>query len=370
MKKYFAVFTALLLLAALAGCQQVAPVSGFPASSDAPASAAPEPGASQPAPVSTDAPPQPTPEPAKTIAVISDVPEKIDVFVQGLSAGLDAAEYSVVPISGKLESAASEALQVHGTTAVVAWIAGDAYDAASVDKALQNVKDAGIPLLVANRADMALSVDAPVYTFSAAGNGCETFLDAAIAFPPHDTPVRLTGIFANESSPLRQAYAQYEDAGKILPKGEFYLSTLPAGDVSALQTWLAEHLEAYPEGALDAFVVEDGAAALAVSQALAQSGRKDKAEVFALDFGSDLLTEMRAHPNILAMCYGPNDYRMGSLCAADIPAALSGSAPSGQSLPLSLVYASALGDDLIGLLEDAPEAQPSPMPMPIDAPAQ
>ncbi len=134
-------------------------------------------------------------------------------------------------------------------------------------------------------------------------------LDAALTYPPHDTPVRLILLFESAESPAYAAYQQLYDEGKIFPK-EIYIASEEELEVGE---WLTEKLNSYVEGMLDAVFAEDMTLAATAGDALFALDRTDM-EVFCPGVSADVVSRMQSHPDVFAQAVGHNDALAGVLC--------------------------------------------------------
>lgn len=112
-------------------------------------------------------------------------------------------------------------------------------------------------------------------------DAAEYALDVALHYPPHDTPVRLIGLFKEKGSPGYDAFREAAKEGKVLGKGSFYDGKRP----QRAKAFMEEQLDDYVEGTVDAVYAETFPLALAALLALTERGRTDM-EVFAVPEGS------------------------------------------------------------------------------------
>ena len=161
--------------------------------------------------------------------------------------------------------------------------------AADVSALVEN----GIPVVIYNRAgadcpDEAITVGyATVY-----GSDCESVMEEAIAYPPHDTPVRMFGVFTNDES---EAFILFQDMisqGKVLRKGVY---VGPAND--AYTDWIERKLDSFLEGMVDCAYVETAEEAAVLANALIERGRDDF-EIFTVEYGEELAPLAEAYPRI------------------------------------------------------------------------
>jgi len=171
--------------------------------------------------------------------------------------------------------------------------------------------------------------------------------DAALTYPPHDTPVRLILIFESADSPAYTAYQKLYDEGKIFPK-EIYIASdeeLPVGE------WLIEKLNSYVEGMLDAVYAENETLAIKAGDALSVLNRTDM-EVFCPGVTEDVLSRMHRDPEVFAQAVGRNDALAGVLCVRATLQMLHGDQAVTHALEPALINAADFGDDTAAAMAD------------------
>ncbi len=110
-------------------------------------------------------------------------------------------------------------------------------------------------------------------------------LDAAIAYPPHDTPVRLIALLEKKGSPADDAFREGMKMGRVFPKATHY-----GTDKQKALNFMEDQLDAYVEGTVDAVYAENEQLARAALDALSVRSRTDM-EVFCVPAGA--LSEQR-----------------------------------------------------------------------------
>ncbi len=213
--------------------------------------------------------------------------------------------------------------------------AGDGFDAA-VSNAAQNSADAVIACLFNEQSnfsaiDAAVGKGLPVAVFEmqkgdapasvshiyyTPDNEVGLALDAALSFPPHDTPVRLILMFESKETESYKLYQQLYDEGKIFPK-EVYIASeeeKPAGE------WLTAKLDGYIEGMLDGVYAEDTQLAINALDSLEAQSRTD-IEVFCPGVTAATVERMEKSPEVFAQSAGADTYLAGAL---SVRAALKG----------------------------------------------
>lgn len=101
-------------------------------------------------------------------------------------------------------------------------------------------------------------------------------LDELLKYPPHDTPVRLLGMFESDSSAIKLYWNQLVDEGKILTKGVHYSTD---GSQSS-QQWIEAMLNKYVDGMIDGVFCQSEQDARLFEAALSNANRQDRIEIF------------------------------------------------------------------------------------------
>ncbi|MDO4492257.1 MAG: hypothetical protein Q4C53_00055 [Clostridia bacterium] len=231
--------------------------------------------------------PEPTPTPTPVPPIVVVAPAGHEGFAQAIAA---VADREVVTAGSAAEAPLAEA-------SVVAAVVTDARGA----EALHRVT---VPLIVYDREGTADSLTDAV-TVSYSGNGYATAadaLDAAIAYPPHDTPVRLIGLFEDPEGDAAQTWVRYVEGGKVLSKGTYGLKA--NGDV--LSAWVTGRFNSYFPGMLDAAFCETPALAEQLAQQMIDAGRDDF-EIFTIGTSAELLRLAAHHHRILPLSVEYND---------------------------------------------------------------
>lgn len=270
-----------------------------------------------PTPTFTPSPsPEPTPEP---VVAVFGADASLS-FTQGVTAYAKDKPFALEFISGGADALAQ--YRPDGDAAAIVFLA-----------------DSGISLP---------ETDIPVYAYAADGqnvsskikhltygdvNAAIDMLNFAIAYPPHETPVRMIGLFTSKASRAYSVWNRAADAGRVFSKAVFFVSDSgrSAGE------WLAEELSLYYPGMLDAVYAETGALAVAAVQALSDLDRND-IEVFsaATDANADC-----ALSSVLVAATGADLYHAGELCCEGAEALLYGKeAKSGMLLPVLFRFSS------------------------------
>ena len=119
-------------------------------------------------------------------------------------------------------------------------------------------------------------------------------IEAAIAFPPHDTPVRMFGLFSSMEGTAYSVWSEYTAAGKIFSKGVYEAST----EEYDTDAWLTKKLSSYYPGMIDCIFAETAADALAAAEVLEREGRDDM-EIFCAEYSDALYAKMLSAPEVV-----------------------------------------------------------------------
>lgn len=126
----------------------------------------------------------------------------------------------------------------------------------------------------------------------------DALYESALTYPPHDTPVRLAGLFESEKSPAAVRFEELYMEGKVLPKARFYAD----GEETAME-WLPEFLSDFIEGTVDGIVAENAELALQALRALKLEERGDM-EIFCLESTPETSAVMLGAPEIFVTAIG------------------------------------------------------------------
>lgn len=298
-------------------------------------SAALRPVAATPEPTpSPTASPSPVPTPSPFIAVFGA--EASSAFAESLQSAAQAGGY---PVS--FESGSREALGAFRTEARCAAVVllEDASDA---------LPETGVPVFAFAAKGQRVSPDVPHLTYAGV-YAAETALAAAIAYPPHETPVRLIGLF---DSATGDAYAVWQEAasdGRVFAKAELFFSAEDAAETAGpgadtpspspdAADQLSELFGSFYPGMIDGVFAETGALAVEAVQALASLGRDD-IEVFSA--ATDANAQSLLSP-LFVLAVGADYAEAGALCYSAASSLLEGeSVSSSVMLPKTFSDSSA-----------------------------
>lgn len=170
--------------------------------------------------------------------------------------------------------------------------------------------------------------------------------NAALTFPPHDTPVRLILMFESRETEAYAAFEKLYAEGKIFPK-EIYIAT--EDESGAPNEWLTKTLDNYIEGMLDGIFAENAELGIGAVDTLEALERTDM-EVFCTGLTSNVVTRMNSNPDVFAQAVGPNTVLAGILSVRLSLAELNSGDIISLELTPSLVSAADLNGDIIDAL--------------------
>lgn len=243
------------------------------------------------------APPPPTPSPSPVPVIAVAVPAFEEGFYAGFALGADASGAEIRTVSAD----AADALAFPGRGVLVAALS----EAEPDYEPYFSLMTRGIPVLLIAPGGQRVPDGIPYIGYLAEG-AARLALDAALAYPPHDTPVRMLGLFSDKSS---DAYAAFQAAAK---DGRVFRKDAFTGDSVEADAWMQKKLAAYYPGMLDCIYAETPELALAAHAALHHAGRDD-VELFTAAVSDALLSAMRDDALLLPMAAGWNPVRAGRL---------------------------------------------------------
>lgn len=270
-----------------------------------------------PAVMDTPAPtPTPTPKPFVLIAPEGDASK---AFIRGAQAqaealGIDLEIRSVPDTLAALK-------QAEGYTAIIM----------RSDVAPELIPDVTAPLCVAFTSEVSVKDASRSYSVIQfdTSKAIETLFNAAIEYPPHDTPVRFIALFESQESPGSVYYDELFMQGMVLPKETYY------GGEKNPETWLREKLDRYYDGMVDGIVAENEDLGLAALNVL-EGARRGDMEVFMIGASETALSRMAHNPEIFAAAIGTDEAFAGKLAVQIASAMLNGAPPTVETLSLSV----------------------------------
>lgn len=260
----------------------------------------------------------PTPaEPTQKPEIVVFGAEASRSFQEGVTDAALQGQYAVTFVSGGMEPLAS--YQPSGyVCAVVYW--NDPKDA---------LPAVGFPVFAYAARGQTGAGNVPLLVYDTSG-AAEDALERAIAYPPHETPVRLIGLFSSETSPGYTAWKAAVAKGRIFAKAEFFLEDL---EMQAASVWFAERLDEFYPGMIDAVYAETGDLAIAAVHQLRGRTREDM-EVFSAssDANADLSLS-----SLMPAVVGADLYKAGELCYEGAAALLQGKTVESSVLSPSIL---------------------------------
>jgi hypothetical protein len=178
-------------------------------------------------------------------------------------------------------------------------------------------------------------------------NEVELAFDAALTYPPHDTPVRLILMFESTDTESYLLYQQLYDEGRIFPK-EIYIASK---EEQTAGEWLTEKLDDYIEGMLDGVYAGDTALALNALDAIEALERTDM-EVFCPGVTAETVERMEKDPDVFAQTAGANMYLAGALSVRAALKELKGEGSVTLELQPVVINASDLTENGVQALAD------------------
>jgi len=313
-RRSLAALAALSCVAALSGCSLL--------SSPLPAAASPSVISSTPSASSAYTAPTPSPERVPYLAIFGA--DGSAAFQQGVSNAAKSGKYPVVFEPGGVDALAG--YQPAKPCVAIVYLSG----------AEATTPSASIPVFLFASEGQRVGPDVPHLTYADA-YAAETALSLALAYPPHETPVRLIGLFSSAESRAYTVWREAAGSGRVFSKAEFFL-TEPAPEetpkpkkeppsptpIPTLEERITSLLSGFYPGMVDGIYAETGELAVAVAGVLAQLGRDDM-EVFSASTGSNAQSLLSP---LLAACVGLNAEEAGGLCYSAASALLDGAAVS------------------------------------------
>ena len=217
----------------------------------------------------------PAPVPQPSVLFLTDcVREEIAPYVETLLQALQSRPWRVT--QQYATEGFPEELHLNAYDGILALRAKEETSLAAIGRAAK----AGVPVSIVDLFPQGDPPEGASYFWYEAEDAEEAALDTALSYPPHDTPVRLIGLFEEKGSPAYDALHRAEKEGKVLLKARFYAGKKP----QRAKAFMEEELSDYGEGTVDAVYAENMTLALAALVALTEYGRTDM-EVFAVPDG-------------------------------------------------------------------------------------
>ena len=324
-RRFLAALAALSCAAAFLGCSLL---------SSPPVTAA-TPSDTKTTPFTSSASPLPSPADESYLAVFGA--EASGAFQQGVSKAAETGKYPVVFEPGGVDALSG----YHPKEPCVAILYLSGAETA--------VPQSSVPVFVFAAEGQRVGADVPHLTYANA-YAAETALDLAVAYPPHETPVRLIGLFTSEQSRAYTLWREAATSGRVFSKAELFLTeSMPEETpkpkkeppsptpIPTLEDRLTTLLSRFYPGMIDGGYAETGELAVAAAGVLASLGRDDM-EVFSA--ATDANAESLLSP-LLVACVGLNAGEAGGLSYSAASALLDGeSVTPFVVLPQTFLYSS------------------------------
>ena len=243
--------------------------------------------------------PTPTPQPSPLPVIGVAAGEEHSSFWDGLYASETQKTAEILPLARE-----NELLQAQKAGCGVLIVYLEEEDgAAFLDKAAET----GIPLLVFSPKSLDFDGWTPGLSYDPRG-APQAALNAALHCDPHDTPVRLAGLFdmeEEEGEAARQAWKDYIARGLLLDKGSYQQNARQSAE-----SFMEKLLGAYPPGTIDGVYAQNEALALEAARALIKDGRPQM-EIFCSQVSDNLLLHMLTEPLTIYALSGPNEMFAG-----------------------------------------------------------
>ncbi|MGE5493735.1 MAG: hypothetical protein ACM3S4_00285 [Burkholderiales bacterium] len=282
---------------------------------------------------------EPTPEPKgveavfgkeMTITLVSGASGDVELFAEGAKAE---AESMGITLKTSESEVLGDAVSGPESDGIIAYMPRQE-DYAAIESA---AADKPAVVYGTEKAAVGESVSQVYYL---PGNETDMAMEAALTYPPHDTPVRLILMFESAGSASYAAYQKLTDEGKIFPK-EVYIAS---DEGAAPDGWLTDKLQGYVEGMLDGVYAENARLALGALDALEALGRTDM-EVFCPGVTPEAIKRMAKNPEVFAQAVGANEYLAGALSVRAALKAIKGEGGTVTELLPCVISASRLADN-------------------------
>ncbi len=267
-------------------------------------------------PIATPAP-TPTPVPPPAVLFLADCErEAIAPYMDSLMQALEGQDWRVI--------------QQYAAEGFPEEIPARSYDGVLVLRTQKGTSLAPVKKLIAQGTPVSMidlfpeeeEPEGASYFRYNAENTQEYALNVALSYPPHDTPVRLIGLFTEKGSPGHEAFRRAAKEGKALGKGSFYADGKP----QRAKAFMEEQLDDYVEGTVDAVYAETLPLALAALVALTGRNRTDM-EVFAVPEGSIYLQRELLNRYIFPVAMGADPAQWAFLQVSALNGMMRGGAP-------------------------------------------
>ena len=259
---------------------------------------------------------QPAEEPTATSA--PEPTEELRTSVVAFAAPqADAAFRATIASLPRTEIIDTEAARISdlaGIDAAVVYVASEA-DA----QAAAAAQEKQIPVVAYNPMGFALPDTVAEVRFAVSmPETAKDAMETAIAYPPHDTPVRMFGVFETMNGEAALVWNTFVSEGKVLDKGTFC-----EADGGTLFAWFAGKLEDFFPGMVDAAFVETPAQATELAKAMLAADRDDF-EIFTVGTDAALSQLIAEQPRLLPATVQIDEEAAAAACAELLTRVLAG----------------------------------------------
>lgn len=282
----------------------------------------------------------PVPTPQSAVGILAG--ETRTLFFEGITADQAGDNARLVRLDNGLADLSGADFQ--GEHVLIAYLDGSE----SQRQALGALASSGTKVCAYAPRGEAAPEGVPTLSYDALG-AAEKALFEAVAYEPHDTPVRLTGLFSSETSAAFLAYSAGIAEGKVFRRGVYVEGVTE----TAMADWILSRMADTLPGTVDGVYAETAEQALAAADAIEKAGLLG-VEVFAAEATDALLNRMLAVPEILAVAVGTNDAYAGRYLRAEATRLLLDlpGASDGATLLPRLYSGKTLADDWAKLSEE------------------
>ncbi|MEG1524487.1 MAG: hypothetical protein RR224_01355 [Clostridia bacterium] len=244
--------------------------------------------------------PEPTPSPIPVVALVNAGEDK--AFFKGVQESVEEAGLQFSGIDRGLSGLST--LLEKGACSVIVYVKDEMDDLTALS-ALE------YPVLLYQAGSRPLPKN-----FAAVepenGSSAVDMLSAALTYPPHNTPVRLIGLFDTREGDAFAIWTAGVTEGRVLSKGVYVAAEAAADELFA--DWLSAKLSRYYPGMVDAIYSETGSLAVETARVLAKADRADM-EIFSAGTDGNVFEMMRTYPKLLVAAAGVDPEAAGRACA-------------------------------------------------------
>lgn len=187
--------------------------------------------------------------------------------------------------------------------------------------------NASVPVIyhTANRADAPAIPDGCVGIIYNEADAAAVAIQAMYAYPSHEAPVRVLGMFGEPNGKAYEAYLAMASDGKLQDKGMFVPSDGALASIEAQDApWLRDALSGIVPGRLDTVFTDGSALALRGFEVLKEAKRGDAVEICANGLVPAQVAAMLEDHFLMGTAVGENQYGAGRLAVRMLLCAMAG----------------------------------------------